>query len=256
MVPRFMKHYFPTEVSGVTDPAPGVPAAPMITPSGIYKQSEFIAAMVELDQDGSITSGINLGIGLFNPCMLFCQGAPLQIRARLAYGPHRVNVLNAQGEPDGSYLILNDPNLDAQVFSRGNIQANYWPDMITPEAGYEIPGSKQAARFNTVTNAVNGILGWPIDIRPTDQGIINEAAVAIVPGCALTVNSTSVTDEGNPAGDAYVVGDDLAAGDVIQIILNEADYTPAMRAAGNVYTDPVSGVIHPIVGIFLAAVER
>jgi hypothetical protein len=220
--------------------------APYLRPDGQYDITALHAGLFTLDQDGELSaSQFVQGASTEIVLMLFMADYPVIQEAAAVWDAVEFVESNGGNLPVPGYHLL--PGMHSVGDAGGVIGARLGA-FADVDAGELVSGT-------TLTNAVQ-VEGYLSQINFPDYSIqvdssdvdaemsclaISAGAVINGPigsGNALAYNGANST--GGPAGAAFP--------NVASVILDESDYTAAIRAANNVFTTPAGVVVH-VVGI-------
>jgi len=219
------------------------PAPLLWRPSG-WADNMFYCPLAELSGDALTTSVFVQTASHPVPLFLFTQDAPCVVSVTSRYAGVQIVDSNAD--------TLDVPHLHFFEASQqvGNTDAAPISDIITA-AGVVPIDAEEGERITgaTATNAVT-VSGYAYEIPIADQSLQDSSQDDVEPSLHAFVIAQSGVCAGPNSTGAILAYDGAGVAHVNRaaVILQESDYTAAMRAAGNVYTD-TNGLIFRIMGI-------
>lgn len=219
------------------------PAPNLFRPS-TWAPNVFFCQLAQLAGDALVASVFNQTGVTPIPVFFFTQDAPCVVMASSRYTGIRL-VDSGADTLDIPQLHFFEACQQVGNVDAAPITAVLAGASVTPadaEQGERISG-------NTFTNAV-GVTGYAYEIPLLDQSLQDDDPADITP----TIHMMVVTQSGvvygpNSTGTLLSYdGTGVAHADRASVILRESDYTAAMRAAGNVYTD-TNGLQFNIMGL-------
>jgi len=219
--------------------------APLLYRCGTWKDSVFFAGLAQVSQGDIVYSAFLQDAASAVPILLFTQDAPGFV---MALSEYRGIVFT--DAPTGDVWTFPRFNFFESSYQVGNVDAAPITSLI---AGASISPTEaaqgQRVAGPTATNAVN-VQGYAYVIALEDQSLVDGEAADLTAALGVLCISESGVPHGPVstgfAGHAFV-GEGTTP-DETAIILQESDYTAAIRAAGNIFTDSNGDIFH-VVGL-------